>query len=137
MPFVYHRTVHFADTDAAGVVFFANYLAICHEAYEEALGAAGIELKTFFAAHAIIIPIGKSEAEYLRPLAAGDKLRISGKATSLGESTFEIRFELFRLGPPEKLAARIRTEHICIETKSRQRRALPPALATWLAHSGA
>jgi len=35
MPFTYSRTVHFADTDAAGVVFFANFLAICHEAYEE------------------------------------------------------------------------------------------------------
>ena len=44
MPFEYQRTVHFADTDAAGVVFFANYLAICHEAYEESLGAAGIGL---------------------------------------------------------------------------------------------
>ena len=37
MPFSYSRSVRFADTDAAGVVFFANYLALCHEAYEEAL----------------------------------------------------------------------------------------------------
>ena len=42
MPFVYHRTIRFADTDAAGVVFFPNYLTICHEAYEESLAAAGI-----------------------------------------------------------------------------------------------
>ena len=41
MPFTYERTIHFADTDAAGVVFFANYLRLCHEAYEEALAAAG------------------------------------------------------------------------------------------------
>ena len=135
--FAYQRTVHFADTDAAGVVFFANYLAICHEAYEEALGAAGIELHTFFAANAIVLPIAKSEAEYLRPLAAGAKLRISGTAARLSDTAFEIRFELFRLGPPEKLAARIRTEHVCIEAKSRQRQALPAALATWLARSGA
>jgi 1,4-dihydroxy-2-naphthoyl-CoA hydrolase len=32
MPFSHHRTVRFADTDAAGVVFFARTLAICHEA---------------------------------------------------------------------------------------------------------
>ena len=45
MPFVYRRTIRFADTDAAGVVFFPNYLAICHEAYEESLADDGIELK--------------------------------------------------------------------------------------------
>ena len=37
MPFAYLRTIHFPDTDAAGVVFFPNYFAMCHEAYEEAL----------------------------------------------------------------------------------------------------
>ena len=42
MPFTYARTVHFPDTDAAGVVFFPNYLSICHEAYEEALAAANV-----------------------------------------------------------------------------------------------
>jgi len=48
MAFVYQRTIHFPDTDAAGVVFFPNYLAICHEAYEEALAAAGINVRAFF-----------------------------------------------------------------------------------------
>src|ERR1051325_8172016 len=113
MPFAYSRTVHFADTDAAGVVFFANYLAICHEAYEESLSAAGIDLKTFFADNGIVIPIAKAEAEYLRPLACGEKLRITLKPTALSENSFEIRYELAKLGPPEKIAARIRTEHVC------------------------
>ena len=45
MSFAYSRTIHFADTDAAGVVYFARYLSICHEAYEEALAAAGIDMK--------------------------------------------------------------------------------------------
>lgn len=44
MSFAYSRHIHFRDTDAAGVVFFANYLALCHEAYEEALAAAGLEI---------------------------------------------------------------------------------------------
>jgi hypothetical protein len=40
MPFSYVRTVRLADTDAAGVVYFARTLSICHEAYEAALAAA-------------------------------------------------------------------------------------------------
>ena len=132
MPFAYARTVHFADTDAAGVMFFANYLAVCHEAYEEALGAAGINLQTFFADHGVVVPIAKSEAEYLRPLACGDKLAVDLAVHSLSGNSFEIRFELTRLGPPAKSAARVRTEHVCIDSATRSRKALPGPLADWV-----
>lgn len=132
MPFAYQRTVHFADTDAAGVVFFANFLAICHEAYEEALGAQGIELKTFFAENAVIVPIVKSGAEYLRPLFCGDKLRISVRPASLSENSFEIRFEIVKLGLIEKLSARVHTVHVCTSPGKKQRALLPPALSKWV-----
>lgn len=132
MPFAYRRTVHFADTDAAGVVFFANYLAICHEAYEESLAAAGVDLKTFFADNGIVIPIAKSEAEYLRPLACGEKISIALKPAALSDNSFEIRYEITKLGPPEKIAARIRTEHVCTSSTKRERAVLPPAIAAWL-----
>src|SRR5882757_8238902 len=132
MPFTYPRTVHFADTDAAGVVFFPNYLVICHEAYEEALIAAGIELKTFFAQTGTVVPVVKSEAEYLRPLTCGDKLRVSVTPKGLTANSFELRFEITRLGP-DKLAARVHTEHVCIDAKTRERAALPAQLAAWVA----
>ena len=112
MAFSYLRTIHFPDTDAAGVVFFANYLVICHEAYEEALGAAGIELKTFFADTGVVVPIIKSEAEYLRPLACGEKIRVGVHPDLLTEATYAVRYEVIRLGAVEKLAARVRTEHV-------------------------
>jgi 1,4-dihydroxy-2-naphthoyl-CoA hydrolase len=133
MPFSYPRTVHFADTDAAGVVFFANYLAICHEAYEESLSAAGIELKTFFADNGIIIPVTKSEAEYLRPLGCGDKLGVSVQPKALSDNSYEIRFEITRLTGPAKCAARIRTEHVCIASATRARSPLPKAISDWIA----
>jgi 1,4-dihydroxy-2-naphthoyl-CoA hydrolase len=133
MPFSYERTVHFADTDAAGVVFFANYLVICHEAYEESLSAAGIDLKTFFTDNGIIIPVAKSEAEYLRPLFCGDRVRVALEAALLTENSYEIRFDLLRLGTPVKSAARIRTEHVCIDSQARSRRALPAPLSAWVA----
>lgn len=132
MSFRYSRTIHFPDTDAAGVVFFANYLAIAHEAYEEALAAVGINLRTFFADTGSVTPIVKSEADYLRPLYCGDKLSITVAPAALTEHSYEIRYELFRLGPAAKLAARIRTEHICISSANRERLTLPPALAAWV-----
>ena len=131
MAFTYQRTIHFADTDAAGFVFFANYLAICHEAYEEALAAAGMDLKKIFADTGVVVPVSKSEAEYRRPLGCGDKISVTVRPALLTEDSFEIRFEIAKAGPPEKNAGRIRTEHVCIESRSRGRTPLPPALAAW------
>jgi 1,4-dihydroxy-2-naphthoyl-CoA hydrolase len=132
MSFSYQRMIHFSDTDAAGVVFFANYLGLCHEAYEESLAAAGIDLPAFFAEHAVIVPIAKSEADYLRPLRVGDKVRVAIVPEPLTEDSYAINSEIVKLGAPEKKAARVRTEHVCIDVGTRKRRPLPPALAAWL-----
>jgi 1,4-dihydroxy-2-naphthoyl-CoA hydrolase len=137
MPFVYRRTIRFADTDAAGVVFFPNYLAICHEAYEESLAADGIELKSFFGKHGVVVPVAKSQAEYLRPLTCGDKISVTLTPAPLGSDGYAIDYDLHRLGRPERLAAQVRTEHVCISSRSRERHALPAALAAWIRHYSA
>ena len=132
MPYAYSRTIHFPDTDAAGVVFFANYLSICHEAYEEALGAAGLDVATFFSANGIVVPIARSTAEYLRPLRVGDKIRVTVRPEPLSANSFALNYELTRLTPIEKLAARVRTEHVSTSLQLRERVPLPPALAAWV-----
>jgi 1,4-dihydroxy-2-naphthoyl-CoA hydrolase len=141
MSFIYQRTIHFADTDAAGVVYFANYLSFCHEAYEEALGAAGIDLKTFFSDNGIMVPISKSSVEYLRPLVCGDRVCISVKPSAVSADTYKIDCEITRLGAgkgaPAKRVAIVQTHHVCVRSKDRQRVATPPALAAWVAGSGA
>lgn len=132
MPFSYRRTIHFPDTDAAGVVFFARYLSICHEAYEEALAAAGIDLRRFFADHGVVVPIVRSEASYLRPLACGDNVRVDLRVTRGSESSFAIDYVIVKLaGAGEKRAAVVRTEHVCITSPGRERTPLPDTLATW------
>lgn len=134
MPFSYERTIHFPDTDAAGVVFFPNYLAICHEAYEEALAAAGLDVKAFFSDRdGVVVPVSRSTADYLRPLYVGDRIRVSVQPSLINDSTFAIDYELTKLGTTEKRAARLRTEHVCITTASRERTPIPAALAGWIA----
>jgi 1,4-dihydroxy-2-naphthoyl-CoA hydrolase len=43
-----------------------------------------------------------------------------------------VRFEIFRLGAVEKLAARLRTEHVATSPAKRSRVPLPAALAAWV-----
>ena len=64
MGFRYERTVRLADTDAAGVVYFARVLSICHEAYEASLAAAGVPLASWIRKGTIALPIVHAHADF-------------------------------------------------------------------------
>jgi 1,4-dihydroxy-2-naphthoyl-CoA hydrolase len=132
MPHTYQRTIRLADTDAAGIVFFANYLVLCHEAYESALSAAGLPVQEFITSGDVIVPIAKSSVDYLRPLQCGDEVSVTVKPGPLSETSFAIDYEVTRLGPPAKVAARARTEHVCTSRSKRERVALSAKLAAWV-----
>src|SRR3712207_3687947 len=97
MPFIYSRTVRFQDTDAAGVVYFANILSMCHEAYEASLAASGINLNAFFCYPKIAIPITHVTTDFLRPMFCGDDLKIYVNPRQLKDSEFEIEYEVFSI----------------------------------------
>jgi 1,4-dihydroxy-2-naphthoyl-CoA hydrolase len=132
MPFTYTRTIRMADTDAAGIVFFANYLVLCHEAYEEALAAAGLPIQDFFRDGDVIIPIATSSVDYLRPLQCGEQVRIELRPSPQSATSYAIDYEIVRLGRPEKTAARARTEHVSTSRSKRERIPLPAKLAAWV-----
>ena len=89
-------------------------------------------LATFFADHGVVVPVAKSEATYLRPLECGDKLRIDVAPRALSENSYAIDYVIWKLGAAEKRAAVIRTEHVCISSKNRERLPLPAPVAAWV-----
>jgi 1,4-dihydroxy-2-naphthoyl-CoA hydrolase len=125
------RTVRFQDTDAAGVVYFANLLSICHEAYEASLAASGIDLKTFFSSSDVAVPITHTSADFFKPAFCGDRLEIHLTPKQLTEHEFEIRYEIV-LEQQAKPIAKALTRHVCIDCRDRQRNDLPTHLTKWL-----
>lgn len=131
MPFTYHRTIHFSDTDAAGVVYFANVLSMCHEAYEASLAASGINLKLFFSNPAAAIPITHASVDFFRPMFCGDELVIHFTPEQLSENKFEIAYQIVAASSEELLAKAI-TRHVCIDPRTKQKIPLPDAIGQWL-----
>lgn len=128
MAFVYYRTIRFKDTDAAGVVYFANVLSICHEAYEASLAEAGVELKTFFGKGELAVPILHADIDFRQPLHCGDQISVHLVATAMDEHRFAVNYQISTTDRP---AATAQTTHICI-TRDRRRCPLPPQLQQWL-----
>lgn len=129
MVFTYHRTVHFQDTDAAGVVYFANVLSICHQAYEGSLGESGINLKNFFTNPFLGFPIVHASVDLLRPMFCGDNLVISLFPQKLGVDKFEIAYQIT---VAELVVAKAITRHVCIEVATRTKQELPSDIRHWL-----
>ncbi len=132
MSFYYTRIVHFQDTDAAGVVYFANVLAMCHEAYEESLVEFGINLKFFFSNLEMAIPIIHADVDFRRPMFCGDELIIELMPKSWVDDEFEISYQVFLKEVGEKWVARANTKHVCIHPQSRSRQKLSDEMKRWL-----
>ena len=66
-----HRRVRFGDTDAAGVVNFAQLLRWCHEGYEESLERFGVAAAEVFPTPGslleVALPIVHCSADYFAP----------------------------------------------------------------------
>ncbi len=129
MPFTYHRTVRFQDTDAARVVYFANVLKICHEAYEESLEASGVNLKDFFLNSEIAYPIIHANVDFFKPISCGDKLEIRIVSQKITNEQFEINYEI---GTKNVIVSKAMTRHVCIEVATRQKKELPDEMNKWL-----
>lgn len=130
MPFTYTRKIRFQDTDAAGVVYFANLLAICHEAYEESLSKSGINIKSFFSNSDVAIPIIHASVDFFRPMCCGDIIILFLIPQYLTSNKFAINYKIFT--PTQEVIAKALTRHVCIDSINRTRKELPRDLIDWL-----
>lgn len=127
------RTVRFGDTDAAGVMHFAQLLRWCHEAYEESLERFGLPAASIFPgpsqAPEVALPIVHCQADYRRPLVCGDPLAIQLEPLRLDPGCFELRYRFLRGDEP---VAEALTRHLAIRAADRQRCPLPESIQRWL-----
>ncbi len=129
-PYTYHRVIRFHETDAAGVVYFANILTLCHEAYEASLAAAGFDVRVFFGRGSLAVPVVHGSVDFRHPLYCGDEVAIALSPQTLDDTTFEICYTLSNI--QQKTVATALTRHVCIDSASRQRHALSAELLQWI-----
>jgi 1,4-dihydroxy-2-naphthoyl-CoA hydrolase len=132
MVFNYSRRVYLGDTDAAGVVYFAKGMEICHDAYEESLALSGVSLQQILQAGKIILPITHAEIDFLRPLFCGDQLQVSLVADLINQSEFAIAYQIYNANNLDKVLVQAKTQHVCINPEIKKRVDLPFILLAWL-----
>lgn len=66
--------VYYEDTDAAGVVYYANYLKFMERARTEWLSSLGFELAALGEAAGVAFVVHRLEIDYRSPARLGDRL---------------------------------------------------------------
>jgi acyl-CoA thioester hydrolase len=87
--------VRYADTDAAGVVYYANYLVYFEVARVELLRALGHPIPDI-EARGILLPVVEARLKYLRPARLDDLLTVSISVASMGPASFGFGYEITR-----------------------------------------
>ena len=135
MSFSYEYTIQFRDTDAAGVVYFANIISICHIAYEASLIDVGINLKLFVNNSEFAVPLIHVSADFLKPLFCGDRVSIELTPQLIDSCKFEIKYQVRSINLTDSslsIYANVLTKHIVIDPSTRKRKDLPEILTNWL-----
>lgn len=90
--------VYYEDTDAAGVVYYANYLRYLERARTEWLRALGFEQTDLATHHRIVFVVRSLAIEYLKPALFNDELGISVELARVGASLIMITQRVTRGG---------------------------------------
>ena len=120
------KIITLRDADAAGVLFFARYLALAHDAYEELLAEKGIRLRAMIEQGDMILPIVHAESDYRLPLWLGDKAVIRIEVAEMGKRRMTLTYTF--LTPDGEVAATCRTVHVAVDPATRRIIPLPEEL---------
>ena len=118
--------VRLHDTDAAGLLFFANQFKMAHDAYESFLEHIGFSFTRILRDEDFLLPIVHAEADYKERLRAGDRLTVCVKIERIGDSSFVLSYDLFTAG--DRSVGAVRTVHVCTDKVSGSKRRLPDDL---------
>ena len=113
--------VYYEDTDAAGVVYYANYLKFMERARTEWLSSLGFDLAAVEREHGIVFVVHRVEIDFRKPAQLSDRLDVTLTLQELGrarlvadqavkrgtETLTQARVTLACLGPSNWRPARI------------------------------
>lgn len=90
-PHVLPLRVYWEDTDAGGVVYYANYLRFAERARSDMLRQAGIESRALWEDEGRVFAVRRCEADYLAPARLDDRIEVHSTVDEIGASTMLMR----------------------------------------------
>ena len=123
--FIWPVRVYYEDTDAGGVVFYANYLKFFERARTEMLRAAGFEQDELIVKEGVLFAVRSVQVDYLLPARFNEQILVSAEVILAKKAsiTFE---QLITRG--DDLLCTSMSRIACLDAKTMRPKAIPENL---------
>jgi acyl-CoA thioester hydrolase len=116
---VFPIRVYYEDTDAAGIVYYANYLKFAERARTEMLRAKGIGNRAMAETEGLAFAVRRVTAEYLSPARLDDLLEVHTRIIGIHGAAIDAEQDVIREG---REIARLSLTLACIARSGRPAR---------------
>lgn len=118
--------IYYEDTDAGGVVYYANYLKYFERVRTEWLRAAGFDQGALARGRNLLFVVRSIEVKYLRPARLDDLLDVTARVDFLGRASVD--FAQTAIAADGDTLARGRVSIVCLDGGTFRPRAMPDDL---------
>lgn len=94
-PFEWPIRVYYEDTDAQGVVYYANYFRFMERARTEWLRALGVDQVALMEQERRIFVVTETKAEFVAPARFNDQVVVTARLAGLTRATFDIEQNIY------------------------------------------
>ena len=126
--------VYYEDTDAGGVVYYANYLRFMERARTEWLRALGYEQDALIRDEGLIFAVRSASVNFVRPARFNDLLEVNATVTTLKRAS--VAFAQQVILPDGGIAADGEVRVACLDAASFRPRPIPETLQKDLSRAG-
>lgn len=123
--FIWPIRVYYEDTDAGGVVYYANYLRFFERARTEMLRAMGYEQDELLANESIIFVVRSVQVDYLRSARFNEQLQVSAEIISVNKASLSFD-QIITRGDDVLCTSEIRIA--CLDANTMRPKAIPENL---------
>ena len=127
-PYHWQVQVYYEDTDAGGVVYYANYLKFMERARTEWLRALGIELDKLMQDRNVLFAVRSVRIEYKRPIRFNDSLAVSVEPVAIRPASLSIRQAITGRHDETLLFADAEVNVVCLQADSFSPQPIPKDL---------
>ncbi|MGL4668874.1 MAG: tol-pal system-associated acyl-CoA thioesterase [Saezia sp.] len=128
----YLLRIYWEDTDAGGIVYYANYLKFFERGRTEWLRTLGINQQRMREDSQTLLVVGEVRAKYLRSARLDDQLLIATKAKQIGRASIVLEQKAFRTNTLGELLCEAEVKIGCIDATTMTPVRFPSILATAL-----
>jgi acyl-CoA thioester hydrolase len=123
-----HRVrVYWEDTDAGGVVYYANYLKFLERCRTEWLRALGVDQPRLKAARGLQFVVVNLTMDFLRPAVLDDEVLVTAELAKMTGATIQFKQSIWR-NDAQLIDATVRAA--CLDSATLRPRAIPKDLFT-------